>query len=356
MELLKIIALSCPVPNILKFDNTLTGREHLPQVCGRVCRFDCIDQTVRPQSIAVCKHKFNFMHISLKDHELILLGFILRKQSKLSRKKKKQLSNYIVSEDTITKWITYSNKVLDEMESFLENKTKEMFESLHDIKTGISLIFRNTESLIYEEQGNTFDEKVENAPQNKKALFKSVSLLEERIKMMDLISNPSAAYHGQKRPTPVYRVFDKFVRLYSSLAYDSRKITLRLTGTSFNNPHLYESFGTIPLVLIDNAIKYSRESQEITLKLQDLNNNGVSVSISSLSPRIEHENIFDKGVRGKYAPKVARMGQGLGLYLAKIVAEANGFEIQHSETDTLFSVDGVEYTKNIFSFNIYDNV
>lgn len=356
MEIINILALSCPVPNLLKTDNTLNRQENLPQICEKVCRFDCVNQTVRSQSFVMCKNKFNFIHISLKDHELVLLGFILRDQNELSRKKKKRLSSYIVSKDTITSWITHSNKVLDEIDFFLLNKTKEIFESLHDIKTGISLIFRNTESLIYEEQGNTFDEKVENAPPDKKALFKSVSLLEERIKMMDLISNPSAASHGQKRPTPVYRVIDKFVKLYSTLAYETKKITLRLHGTSFNSPHLYESFGTIPLVLIDNAIKYSLKAQEITLKVQDLSNNGAIVSISSLSPRIGHENIFDKGVRGKYAPKIARMGQGLGLYLAKVVAEANGFEIQHSETNRRFKVEGIEYTENIFSFTIYDNV
>ena len=208
------------------------------------------------------------------------------------------------------------------------------------------------------EPGETIDEKIENSDPHKKALYKSVSLLEERIKLMDLISNPNAASHGQKRPTPVYKVVEKLVKIYNAIA-KKNKIRLKIKGNSFNKPYLYDSFSTVLLVLLDNAIKYSRENQEVSVHISDTNNNGVSVSVESYSPYIKEEmkdKIFDKNIRGGYAQYISRKGSGIGLYLAQVVAKANSFRIYHKDNGQKHIIDDIEYTTNIFSFVAKDNV
>ena len=190
------------------------------------------------------------------------------------------MSSVFIEKESIDIWIEKLDKFIIDQNNFIEHSIKESLNPLHDIKTAISLIFRNTEELIMTEPGENIDEKIENSDPRKKALYKSVSLLEERIKLMDLISNPDAALHGQKRPTPVFKVLDKLVKINYAFARE-RKINLRITGNSFNKPYLYDSFSTVLLVLIDNAIKYSRNNQDVNITISDTKNNGVSVSIES---------------------------------------------------------------------------
>ena len=113
-------------------------------------------------------------------------------------------------------------------------------------------------------------------------------------------------------------------------------------------------YNIIPLVLIDNAIKYSLPDQDITVTVND-SYGTVSVQVESYSLQINEKDskkIFKKNFRANNAVHVATEGSGLGLYLADVVANANGFKINHTETGSSSRKNDLTYVNNIFSFYI----
>lgn len=364
MDITNIISSACPFPHFISEANIISDgfQIGIPDECKKNCYFKCVEQidSFDLEVFLECPYaqKFSLFKKRINGFVILLFGIIMHDSKKLSRKQKKKFVYYMVKPESILNWISNLNYFIRAQNSYVDELVKESLNPLHDVKTAISLIFRNTEALIMQENGDTIDEKIENSDPYKKSLFKSVALLEERIKLMDLISNPSAASHGQRRRTPVYKVIDKLVKVHYELAH-KKNIRLRLVGSSYNTPFLYESFSTVPLVLLDNAIKYSIENQDVIIKVIDLPQNAVSVSIESYSPYINQnlkKKIFEKGARGSYAHYVAHQGSGMGLFLARIVADANGFTIEHSDNGQKTCLNGIEYTVNTFSFEIRDKM
>lgn len=352
-QLIELISSICPFPHVVE-NVKLDGLTHLqPKKCIDCHDNSCLEPSQVENTILQCPKEFFYFRYKIQSRIFVINGLFIRGISKkLPRKTKKTGLNQI-NKGAIEEWIDKSDQMIKTLEDAVHESVKATLGMLHDVKTSVSIIFRNAESLISEEDGNTLDEKINNAPSNKKTLYKSVSLLEERLKMMTLVSNPESATHGDKKPLPIYKVFDKILRIFQNLA-NKKHINLKLFGTSYSSPWLYSSFATIPLVLIDNAIKYSQSYQDIIVNINDITG-GVSVSVESFSLCIDQNDIhkiFQKNHRGKNANKVAIEGSGLGLYLADIVAYANGFSINHSQKGNACLLGGLQYTRNIFSFFI----
>ena len=77
--------------------------------------------------------------------------------------------------------------------------------------------------------------------------------------------------------------------------------------------------------LIENAVKYSRTGEEVEVAAAS-ENGAVRVAVSDSGPGIPREHqklIFEKFGRAKVAGK-AKPGTGLGLFIARSIAEAHG--------------------------------
>jgi signal transduction histidine kinase len=226
----------------------------------------------------------------------------------------------------------------------------EAIGGLHDIKTATSLVFRNAEAYMVQLPGETDDEKIENSPDPLKSLFKSISLLNTRLTMSSIVSNPESASFGRKRLAPIYRMFDKMCRLFEEIGA-KKGIKIIMSGSSFNKVRCYDSFETLALVLIDNAVKYSLPGEPVTVKAMD-SGSGVEVSIESRGPVVpegDREKIFERGIRTTSAKEMAQGGSGLGLFIAKIVAEAHNTKIAYQAKNTSAKNN---IGTNVFSFYI----
>ena len=351
----KLISAASPFPHIsqegIMEDGILIQQPSICRSCGRRV---CVDSyfSASQRGFQDCLRGLSFYVADFGDFRFVINGLLITgHHSKQPRKQKKRLAAQSISETVIQEWVGKCRALTTDFEILVGDAIQTSLSMLHDVKTAVSLVFRNAESLINEEPGASFDEKVENATFNKKALFKAVGLLEERLKMMNLLSNPDAASHGQKRPTPVYKVIDKIAKLFYPIA-NQKRLRIILNGTSFNSPYLYESFSTIPLVLVDNAIKYSAQDQNVTIEVRD-DGPSVRVKVESFSARIQRcevGSIFEKEFRGSNSHLCASTGSGLGLYLADIVARANGFSVSHTEQGNPVQISGIEFVSNIFSF------
>ncbi|KQW89879.1 PAS domain-containing sensor histidine kinase [Massilia sp. Root418] len=78
-------------------------------------------------------------------------------------------------------------------------------------------------------------------------------------------------------------------------------------------------------ILLDNAIKYTDDSDEITLVGKKATEGGIELSVSDPGagiPADEVGKLFDRGFRGRAAGGIP--GSGLGLYMARAVVEVHG--------------------------------
>ena len=201
--------------------------------------------------------------------------------------------------------------------------------------------------------GRSDDEKIDSAEPPIRRLLKAVQLVDSRLKLNSLISNPESARYGKPRPLPVYRSFDRMVRLFKDIGH-AHHVKITMSGRSLNRPLLYDSFETLPLVLIDNAIKYAQRRGEVHVivwddaKLTD----GCYVAVESEGKLIDladRSSIFERGFRSSEAQKITSSGGGLGLFIAQIVAHAHNFELRY--TARPISKGGLWGT-NIFEFDV----
>jgi signal transduction histidine kinase len=233
----------------------------------------------------------------------------------------------------------------------VDEEARELILGLHDVSTAVSLVTRNAEVVIDGYPGETDYEKIENSPAHIKRLLKSVSLLRTRLSMSSIVANPDSASFGEKHPIPVYKVFDRMVRLFEEIAAQ-KGVHIQIVGPSFAKPDCYDSFDTLALVLIDNAVKYSFGRHHIKVVVKDKSRDAVKVRVESygpIVPRDMREQIFKRGVRTRVAEESCSKGSGLGLYIARVVASAHGFGVEYK------AIEGDRSSSegwNVFSFEL----
>ena len=344
---------SSPWP-LVRADGSLTSPPHrwLPKRCvscpGRPCR----NHDKREAEVGTCVRKVDILQFRAAGQSLCIPGALtVTRWRTLPRKVKKTLRDRIVSLQDVAAWFGGVDHLSADYGAAVDNRVAETLGMFHDVQTTFSALIRSTEAWVAGQPGATREKQLEALRPVELTIVKTVELLQARIALMPLVANPAAASFGRKRRTPIYRACDRIVRILSPSASE-RSIRLHLSGKSFNDPNCYDSLDTIPLVLLDNAIKYSLSSQPVDITINDGPGSGeVTVEVSSVSPTIAREDrarIFEKGYRGRVAEKIAARGAGLGLYLGQTVARAHGTTIQHSGQGSRFSKDGVEYSENTF--------
>ena len=97
-----------------------------------------------------------------------------------------------------------------------------------------------------------------------------------------------------------------------------------------NVPADEEALGQAIINLVNNAIKYSRESKTIDIEVRrDGSKVLVSVKDTGIGiPRGEQKKIFDKFYRGEDSLVHETKGSGLGLALVRHIMEAHGGAVE----------------------------
>ncbi len=333
--MLEILKLSCPYPTIdekgILKDGYLMRQ---PRACYKCHPKECIvilttvqkEQTVH----SICPKGFSLVMLSCPNGKILCNGLIvagLNTTCPPSLRKSHQEQK--VAWEEILSWYSAVSKMVPLVNQHCEDNAREMVEGLHDVTTAVNLVTRNTEAIISELEGVSKEEKIENAPPTLKSLLKSIELLHTRFSMSSIVANPESASFGQKHLTPVYKVFHRMIRLFEEEA-NRKRVTIKMVGTSRATPLCFDSFDTLALVLIDNAVKYSVEGCTVDVMIHDTPRS-VKVAVQSygpIIPREVQERIFERGYRTRAAERFSAKGSGLGLFIANTVAEAHGFKIQ----------------------------
>jgi len=354
--MIQVLRLLCPYPTVGEdgsLQNGLTLAQ--PRICHKCGGRDCWSQA-KPSGTAdlvhcMCRKGLSLVLCRFGESLVLCNGLIVKQHNaQCPTALRKQLQDHKVAWEDLVAWHDNLLKVLPLVEDAAEREAQEAIHGLHDVKTAVSLVTRNAEAIIATLPGVSDEERIEGAPEELKALLKSVQLLHTRLSASSILANPEAASYGQRHPTPVHKVCFKMVRLFQEVAARSN-VRVRMAGTSYATPRCYDSFETIPLVLIDNAVKYSEQGRDVVVTVQDVTGH-VLLKVESHGPVVPEpmrEAIFERGTRGPDAHKMVSKGSGLGLYLANIVAKAHRSQIRYE----CVSVDKNGKTgRNVFSCEI----
>lgn len=357
-SLIELLEASGPFPTVSPVGKLRDGLAITqPPICRACTKHSCADQHTQavelPFGATICYRGMGVLWAGGPTGAVVVNGVLTPALVQgLSRRDKKRLDAWRVEEVKVRSWLTQVSQLQDAFEAHLQDREGEALQAFHDVQTAVSTVLRNAEEFVQAQPGGSFDEKLDSLPRSGVNLVKSVQILNGRLRMLPILSNPDAARYGRKHPTPVYQVVDRLIRTMRQFA-ESKGVRLQLNGSSYNKPMGYDSFEAVPLVLLDNAIKYSQPGQSVEVAVNDVHQ-GVEVEVASFGPIIPEEErvrIFERGVRGASSDAVSS-GQGLGLYIAAIVARANGFEIAVHSEPPKFNVGGLPFGTTTFRFTL----
>lgn len=160
-----------------------------------------------------------------------------------------------------------------------------------------------------------------------KDIFAASQLITIRLSTYDIILNPNSSLNYTKSQLQIYKKFDKVARLLDYQAQE-KGATITINGSSYSSFECNDMVELLPYLLLDNAIKYTMWGKDIKLRFSEFGRK-LTVEVISFSQRpAEHEinSLFERGVRSKNVSDKT-VGQGLGLYIARYICDANNIKI-----------------------------
>lgn len=182
--------------------------------------------------------------------------------------------------------------------------------------------------------------------------FYASGLLSSRLTFADFEVNQDSIARQLKYSAGVYKKFDKARRILSRAA-KRKHINISIQGPSRNEIDVLPAFEMVPFVILDNAVKYSPENQDISIEVTDNPIVGVRVqaTVSSIGPLVlanELSELVKRGMRGSQASSSKIPGEGIGLYLADTLTRlADGRMELSSSRKVLCNINSITYSQFI---------
>lgn len=314
-------------------------------------RFDfspvCNDGCFQGQGKYYCRHGLAYKWIDIVSERVLVCGYV-DADSKINREDRARLINRSSTDSKISTWAMGLKKLM-----LLSNKKNEMINdlgSLHEITRWASQVHTIAQRMLVKDKSIDFAANFQSASKDLRSLFKASEMLVDSFDYLGIYFNPSSAAFGRKRPVDLYKLVDKIRIILMEAEGAALNKKIYITGELRRSIDLYESFKIIPFCLLQNAIKYSFDG-EINISFSS-SINSIEMAVESSGPPIlddEKFKIFEKGYRGARSKEMHHEGIGVGLYIAKIVADAHDIQIKVRSATRNYSREGIHVHSNIFS-------
>lgn len=302
----------------------------------------------------VCEIGLVSYTIGIEDNFLTAYGYTNENSPNIKNKSlKAQLKGRALKRQHFESGLRNTIELIECIEEYQFMKSSEVLHYFHDVSKWATAIENASEKVIERQNGNTFKEKVAKSSSDSRVIYQSSKLLTETLNMIEVYFNPASASFEGKRRVEVYKLFDKVQSVLFHTIGKKYNKRFRISGTLYRDIDAYQSFQIIPLSLLQNALKYSKEN-EIDILLEE-HTEGIYVSIESIGPHIEDseiDRIFEKKYRGKYAIKMDHDGMGIGLYVSQLIANIHGFEIKVESKKLSTQINSIPLAQNRFYFTI----
>jgi signal transduction histidine kinase len=297
---------------------------------------DCFSFSDKPFGHYLCSKGFSCYPLVLGSERIVLNGLINSDlNTEIRGDRRSQYRSNLLTDIEVTECVA---KLRAAFRSYIEASNEGAKDSVayfHDIRTSVGLVLSWCQKIISNSKGAKFEEKLASADINTHNLFGAINILQEQLELADIIANPSAITYGHKRPSSLTGFWYRMVKLFEPRA-DQRRVEIRFMAHG-NDPSInaYNSFQFLPLVLLDNAIKYSFRDKTIFVEIS-VANGPLTISVSSFGKTVPaefRETIFDKNVRGPNGIEENPEGMGMGLFIAKQIIQAHGYRIRYESPD-----------------------
>jgi hypothetical protein len=338
-------------------DNEFFNSKDLKQnkTCIEKCREkDCITFLMNNSDNGleyICSKGYDNYLVSFSDFKFLLNGLIFENNKKIPVGRKEVRKEWIVNRNSV---ITFIEKLF-EIDKHIENKilmsTEKNFSMFHDFKTSMSIFFNCTQDIINKLPGETFIEKLENSDKSYKDLYNSLELITSQLGMIDVILNPQSIEFGNKKRINLYRLFEKMKVLFGHLSNKKNDVNFKIVSDTYvKDCYCYESIEFIPLILLENALKYSVKDSDVEIKFEQ-RYDSLKVIVKSIGPMVKDGNeqrIFEKFFRDDLAKTFSKEGIGMGLWIAQQILLKHNSEMLYFKDKRVSRPIGL----NIFEFDI----
>ncbi len=197
----------------------------------------------------------------------------------------------------------------------------------HELKTPLALVRLFAETL---ELGRVPSE--EKARQYYRVINKESHRLTQLINnILDFSRIEAGRKEYRFAPTDVARVVREVIEAYRfQIEQQGFELQVEVADDLPQVPADAEALGQAIINLVNNAIKYSRDTKSVRLEAGG-DGSRVLVSVTDRGigiPRGEHKKIFEKFYRGEDSLVHETKGSGLGLALVRHIMEAHGGQVE----------------------------
>ena len=240
-----------------------------------------------------------------------------------------------------------------------------VLESMHELRYFNQQLKNFSEQLCIElhtdkvDQDKKIDMKAQQADKVR-SLASSIANLSQlfttRIDFIDVELNPNAIEQLPIQKVNIYGKFDKAKKMLIALSR-KKKVKIQIKSDVKDNRIIeaYSIIDILPYLLIDNAVKYSPEGNNVEIEFVYYDD-CVKIEICSEGPFVgadEIKKITDKHYRGRNALKVNDcIGRGLGLYFVKYIADLHDIDLSFKSAKYSYEIDEVPYSNFSVSLSV----
>ncbi|WP_154859224.1 sensor histidine kinase [Cyclobacterium xiamenense] len=319
----------------------------LPRFCSNVFNKKCQDHYIdlvasKKLGAVQCPYGFASEKINVNNKDFILTALNVEKISerkKLQRNiHKKDFSPRLSKEsykrikEEFANFIQMNSDLTNTLKNFSEaqfdlNENKELLDNtFHELRKLNQQLKKQTETLTKEI--NAYNPNYQRIKYLGLNVYSTSRLISSRLNTYDFILNPDLALSNVKKPTPLFKRFEKVIHCLK-VESEHRGVNLYLNGNSYKRINANEVIELLPFLLIENALKYSPKNEAVNVKFlesEDL----LQIRIRNWGPRPadqEVNSLTERGVRSSNAEDV-ESGSGLGLFLSNFICEMHGIEME----------------------------
>ena len=227
----------------------------------------------------------------------------------------------------------------------METNYKEILENLmHELASVNSIIKASAETLSKSAKNNLDKQAIAH---HAEVILENSFLFSTQLDIVNYQLNPKYILEVEKfDKRNLYGKFHKAILSFKRTAKE-KQVNITVTGTINTLIDSKPVIDTLPILILDNAVKYSPKGSEIEVEF-DEDSEGIEVKISNMGPYISHnerKNIFVRGCRGKEAIKTSIPGHGFGLNFIKFICDIHQAKVSVFCSDDTIKIGDITYAE-----------